>query len=334
MYLDFLRYIPLFYIDMKFFITCVLVCLQFFSLSAKEIRVLTLNVLNSVEHGGWNEYSWSKNDGKTRGQKVVEVILKSQADIVCIQEYTHNNEWIKEELERTTGEMWNIRILPRNCAIVSKFPIRPHGNMFLTPVQVEENKCINVISAHQFVYMYLPYAIHEGMPVEKACKEAACLNQGAYWKAMVEEVSMAQKKGEPVVLAGDFNEPSHLDYSTKAMKMGLVKTNRLSGLMSNLLLDCMHLKDAWVEKRIKENADECTLRGMTWSPTTWDYKKETDDQRIDFIYYTPENIVFVDAKLVGEIPVVEVVGDKVDIQVDRWPSDHRGILAVFNVYFK
>ena len=88
----------------RIIIICLIFSLQIFSLSAKEIRLLTLNVLNSVEHGGWNEYNWSKNDGKTRGQKVVEVILKSEADVICVQEYLHNNEWLKDELERTTGE--------------------------------------------------------------------------------------------------------------------------------------------------------------------------------------------------------------------------------------
>lgn len=315
---------------MRLFVFLLLVS-HFFVLPAKEIKVLTLNVLNSIEHRGWCEYNWSRNDGKTRGQKVVDVILKSEADIVCVQEYVHNNEWLKDELERTTGVNWNIRILPRNCAIISKYPILPHGNMFLTPIRISDCKIVNVISAHQYVYTYVPYALHRGQTVEEACREAIRVNHTGYWKAMVEEIEIAQNKGETVILAGDFNEPSHLDYSVKAKNEGYVKSGYLLGMMSNVLLDDMHMKDVWNEKRKKEGLDECTLRGITWSPTTWEYKKGVDDHRIDFIYYTANGISFIDAKLIGEIPVIEIPGDKVDLTIDRWPSDHRGVLAFLNL---
>lgn len=301
------------------------------SLSALEIKVLTLNVLNSVAHGGWNEYGWSKSDYKTRGQKTVDVILQSDADIICIQEYIHNNEWIKDELERTTGATWYIRILPRNCAIVSKKPILMHGNMFITPIQLSKEKIINVISSHQFVYTYLPHDIYNGMKVEEACKKAIELNQNAYWKGIIEETNTAIGNSEPVIITGDFNEPSHFDYTPKAVEKGLVKGCGLKGLMSNVLIDEMQMKDIWVEKRIVENKDECSLRGFTWSPTTWDYRKGVDDQRIDFIYYTPNDFKYVDAKLVGEKPKIEIDGDFVDIQFDDWPSDHRGILGVLEI---
>lgn len=292
---------------------------------------MTLNVLNSIAHGGWNDYGWSKSDNKTRGQKTVDVILQSGADIICIQEYTHNNEWIKNELERTTGKEWFLRILPRNCAIISKKPILMHGNMFLTPIQVTENKIINVISSHQFVYTYLPYDIYNGMKADEACQRAIKFNQNAYWKAIVEEVNMAIGNNEPVILTGDFNEPSHLDYTKRAVEKRLVKASGLNGLMSNILLDNIKMKDVWAERRKVEQKDECSLRGMTWSPTTWDYRKEIDDQRIDFIYYTPTHLEYVDAKLLGEVPKIQVEGDVVDLQFEDWPSDHRGILGVLHL---
>lgn len=321
-----------FFIKMRFSI-CFLFILNVIGISAQEIRILTLNVLNSIERKGWNEYNWSGNDGKTRGQKVVDVILQSEADIVCVQEYVHNNEWLKDELERTTGSNWNIRILPRNCAIISKYPILPHGNMFLTPVKISDCKIINVISAHQYVYTYVPYALQGGQTVEEACREAIRVNHTGYWKAMVEEIVMAQNKEEIVILAGDFNEPSHLDYSVKSKNKGYVKSEYLLGMMSNVLLDDMHMKDVWNEKRKKEGLDECTLRGITWSPTTWEYKRGVDDHRIDFIYYTANGISFIDAKLIGETPVIEIPGDKVDLTIDRWPSDHRGVLAILNIEY-
>lgn len=299
--------------------------------AAEEIKILTLNVLNSVAHGGWSDYGWAKSDHKTRGQKTVDVILQSEADIICIQEYTHNNEWLKDELERTTGENWYIRILPRNCAVISKKTILMHGNMFVTPIQITPEKKINVISSHQFVYTYLPYDIYNGTKVEEACKRAARLNQNAYWKAIVEEMNTAIGNNEPVVLAGDFNEPSHLDYTPQAVRKGLVKAAGLTGIMSNTLIDSMRMKDIWVEKRIAENKDECSLRGFTWSPTTWDYRKGVDDQRIDFIYYTPQDFEYAGAQLLGETPRVKIEGDGVDLPFADWPSDHRAVLGILRL---
>ena len=302
-----------------------------FHLYAQDVKVLTMNVLNSVLHGGWNDYNWSKEDGRTRGQKTVEVIIKSQADIICIQEYLHNNEWIKEELERTTGEKWNIRILPRNCAIISKYTILPHGNMFLTPIKLTSGRVINVISSHQFVYTYLPYDLSNGMNAKDACQRAIKYNQNAYWKAIVEEMNGAMERKEPVILTGDFNEPSHLDYTSQAKKLGFVQTDKLSGLMSNILIDEMGMKDIWNERRMADKKDECSLRGMTWSPTTWDYKKGKDDQRIDFIYYSSKDFEYIAAKLVGETPITQIEGDCVDLQINRWPSDHRAVLGTLRL---
>ena len=76
--------------------------------------------------------------------------------------------------------------------------------MFLTPVLISEKSHINVISSHQFVYTYLPYAINNGKTAKEACEDAVRLNHTGYWNAMIEEITVACKKGE--IVGGVFRQ--------------------------------------------------------------------------------------------------------------------------------
>lgn len=293
------------------------------------IKVLTLNVLNSIAHGGWNDLNW-KNSGKSRGLLITKVIEKSGADIVCLQEYLHNDRWIEKAMEQLTSEEWYLRICPRNCAILSKYPIQDHGNIYLTPVEIKDDLVIYMISGHMNVNYFLPYLLGS-KSVDEACDLVIKSNQDMNWKHIISEATNAVNRGQSVIIAGDFNEPSHLDYTPKVVKKGIVPATGLRGLMSNILIDSLGYKDSWVEHRKQTGKDECSLRGFTWSPTTWNYKKIWDDQRIDFIYYHSDVISCMEAKLVGETPNIKIDGDNVEVQLNPWPSDHRGVLAIFKI---
>ena len=297
--------------------------------SIDQVSILTLNVLNSIAHGGWNDPNW-KNSGESRGALITKAIIKSNADIICLQEYLHNDRWIEKAMEELTSEEWHLHICPRNCAILSKYPIQDHGNIYLTPVVVRDDLVINVISAHMNVYHYLPYLL-KSKSVDRACDLVIKSNHDMNWKHIISETKSAVENGESVIIAGDFNEPSHLDYTPEVFKKGIVPATGLRGLMSNILIDNLEYKDSWIEHRKITGKNESSLRGFTWSPTTWNYKKRWDDQRIDFIYYHSEAISCMEAKLVGETPNIQINGDSVDIQLNPWPSDHRGVLSIFKI---
>ncbi|SMO51814.1 hypothetical protein SAMN06265379_102179 [Saccharicrinis carchari] len=48
-----------------------------------ELRILTMNVLNSKMHEGWNDTGWN-GAGCSRGEQVVKVMIKTKADIICV----------------------------------------------------------------------------------------------------------------------------------------------------------------------------------------------------------------------------------------------------------
>lgn len=159
-------------------------------------------------------------------------------------------------------------------------------------------------------------------------------------KALLEDAGKEIKKGNLVLLGGDFNEPSHLDWQQNTKEM-----RNHNGLVINwdcsVLLYDAGFKDVY---RVKypdavthpgftfpagnKNAD---LNKLVWLP-------DVDERdRIDFIYYYPnpslslENVVIVGPSqniLKGEI----VENDSEDQFIEPagiWPSDHKGIFSTF-----
>jgi exonuclease III len=115
----------------------------------------------------------------------------------------------------------------------------------------------------------------------------------------------------PVFLTGDFNEPSHLDWTGRAVKGG-----------------CCQIEVRWpASERIIDAGltdlyrtafpDEVAHRGHTWTPTP--AERDVPD-RIDFVYANST------AKPISSAVVGESA-ENADIVVDPYPSDHRAVLA-------
>jgi endonuclease/exonuclease/phosphatase family metal-dependent hydrolase len=126
------------------------------------------------------------------------------------------------------------------------------------------------------------------------------------------EREVARLGDERIVIAGDFNEPSHRDWTPRASALGLhpiaVKwptTQRL---------EAMGFVDAW---RVVHR-DEIAKPGHTWTarPAPADHH-----DRIDFVFARGPALIVLEVKVIGE------PGPGSDIAVPNWPSDHRGVLA-------
>jgi endonuclease/exonuclease/phosphatase family metal-dependent hydrolase len=118
--------------------------------------------------------------------------------------------------------------------------------------------------------------------------------------------------GTAAIVAGDFNEPSHLDWTPHAVAAGLhplavawPATRRFQELGFSDLYRAAH-------------PDEVTRPGATW--TALDVTDDKHD-RIDFIFARGAGLSLHDACVVGE------PGPVSDIAVAPWPSDHRGVVA-------
>ncbi|WP_304252793.1 endonuclease/exonuclease/phosphatase family protein [Parabacteroides gordonii] len=163
--------------------------------------------------------------------------------------------------------------------------------------------------------------------------------------AIARFVSTAEKDkaaGRIVILGGDFNEPSHLDWTeaTKDMRdhYGLVVPWDVS-----VILEKAGYKDAYREKypdpvthpgfTCPADCPDIDLKKLVWSP-------EADDRdRIDFIMYSPfEGLTLTDMTIVGPKGDIlrgeratEKTADPIIAPLGTWPTDHKAVLATFQL---
>ena len=143
--------------------------------------------------------------------------------------------------------------------------------------------------------------------------------------------------GIPVIVTGDFNEPSHLDWTENYAGHGADRwvgnpgANPLKFRIKwrgSQLLHQVGLGDAYRSR----HPDEVAKPGNTWTPTyppnTAGRRPPGDqiDDRIDRLYYAQNKILVRDAAVIGEDD------HHSDVVYDgRWPSDHRAVVAEFEI---
>lgn len=163
--------------------------------------------------------------------------------------------------------------------------------------------------------------------------------------AMARFINVAEKDkaaGRIVILGGDFNEPSHLDWTeaTKNMRdhYGLIVPWDVS-----VMLEKAGYKDSYRVKfpdpvthpgfTCPGDCPDIALEKLVWSP-------EADDRdRIDFIMYAPfEGLSLTDVTIVGPKGdilrgerVTENTSDPIIEPQGIWPTDHKAVLATFQL---
>lgn len=164
--------------------------------------------------------------------------------------------------------------------------------------------------------------------------------------AFIEESRRDIENGRIVIMGGDFNEPSHLDW--QADTKDLFDHN---GTVINWDCSVMLHKAGFVDSYRKKYpdavkypaftfpagnkaAEKAKLEKLAWAP-------EADERdRIDFIYYhaSPKTMTLKDCIIVGPAETVvrgKIVApdskDKFLTPESTWPTDHKANLATFRI---
>ncbi len=127
--------------------------------------------------------------------------------------------------------------------------------------------------------------------------------------------------GVPVFLTGDFNAPSHLDWTLAAAKAGRVPY--ALDWPASRLLERAGLRDSYREA----HPDAVATPGLTWTPGT-PHPRLTPGEtlgRIDFVL-AGGPVETLRSEILGETG-----GPDVDIAIARYPSDHRAVVSTFRV---
>ena len=120
-------------------------------------------------------------------------------------------------------------------------------------------------------------------------------------------------------MVGDFNEPSHLDWTEEAalagrhpMKVEYPNSKAMS-------------KAGFADAYRTLYPDEIKHPGFTWSPMYKTDDPTTHHDRIDFVYFKGKGVQLNAAKIVGEHK------ETADIVISPYPSDHRAVVAAFTL---
>jgi hypothetical protein len=319
-----------------------------------ELRVLQFNI-------------WQEGTQVEGGyDAIINEIIRTKADLIALSEVRNYNETnlakrLVASLKEKGFTYYSLR--SQDSGILSRYPIvnqemlypvkDDHGSITKALIDVK-GTLIACYSAHLDYLncaLYLPRA-YDGSTWEK-------LNAPITDVKVIEEINLASKrddalrvftadaakeleKGRLVFLGGDFNEPSHRDWIEE--NKNLYDHNGLViGWNNTVVLEKAGYKDTYREMYpnpishpgFTYPADNplVDIKRLAWSP-------DADDRdRIDFIFYHPHPklslkevaILGPNGSVVRNQRISETSQDPFLKPMDVWPTDHKAVLAIFNL---
>lgn len=271
---------------------------------------------NQLKVLAWNIWHGGHRYGNAVGlQRVIDVIKDSNADVVGLIETYGSGEVIADSLG------YYFYLVSSNLSIMSRYPIVETVKGFRSfnfgGAKLDLGNGQELLFLDTWLH-YLPSvykSIEDGKSVEYIIAEEGKTRHDEVQQILKEIKPWLDKSGEtPVVMSGDFNSGSHLDWieDTKKIHYGYVVEWPVSKEMIHA-----GFKDSYRELHIDPLLDP----GLTWTPrAATSSKKYGLRDRIDYIYYQGKSLRAIESKVVDYHPVM-------------FPSDHAGVVTVFKLAY-
>ena len=290
-----------------------------------ELKVMSFNIWG----GGANE---NKPIDET-----VAAIKAAGADIIGIQETRLESDPCTAEVCPATGESrakaiadaLGFHVYDQTAAndalwanaILSRFPIgKATAND--TGVEIDVNgRKVYAFNIHLDDSPYQPYQLlgieYGPFPYLKTAEEAVKAAEAtrAAGIALFREDLKAADGADAAFVFGDFNEPSHRDWTEAAVKAGHQPI--AVAYPTALAVE----GEGFVDAFRAVFPDEVAKPAFTWTPTTEPTDPEDHHDRIDYVFARAPKLEVLSAGIVGE------KAPEADIVVTPWPSDHRAVVA-------
>lgn len=272
--------------------------------AVNSLQVLAWNIWNGGDEARYAEDEAVK---RAKQQAIVDVIKASGADVVAMVETYGSGKAI------AAGLGFHFHPRGTNVSILSRWPVVEDVSVY------EPFNCVGAIvelpdKRRAAVYSVWIHYVDDIWtdPHSRDGRDAAELLSADGEGRQVEirailggiDEEMAKRPGVPVILAGDFNSNSHLDYVDASREQyGLVAEWPVTKLVTDA-----GFHDAYrvCRPKIDRAADR------TWSPR---FPEQIQD-RIDFVFWRGKSLRAVDAK-------------RLDQREPQWPSDHAAVWAKF-----
>jgi exonuclease III len=280
-----------------------------------EFKVMAWNILrsgNQIENGVDN---------------VADIIKEINPDIVLMVETYGSGPYIAKKNE------YNFHLVAKegtalddksvNLSIYSKFPfgerIDTDYPFFLGGIEIFiNNKKVRFFSNW---FHYQPWN-NKPEDMGKTVQELLDWERTEHRYNMIQKVLPYFEKyakesdSIPIIVGGDMNSPSHLDWSekTKNIHNGLVVP-----WYSTKVFEDLGFTDSFREK----NPNPIKYPGITW-----DHKERDDSHRIDYIFYKGKKLKSTQSKT-----YMQFFNEQIEINNKRfaYPSDHGIVVTTFKL---
>jgi endonuclease/exonuclease/phosphatase family metal-dependent hydrolase len=267
------------------------------------LRVMSFN----IEWGG----------AHVRFASVVDAIRASGADIVGVQEAEGN-------LRRLAADLgWHYNL--RNYT-VSRYrvidPFEADGKYVY--VEVRPDRVVALANVHLPSDPYGPDWIRDRRPPGEVLDLERRVRLPKI-EPVLDTLRPLHEGGIPVFLTGDFNAPSHADWTEAIASTRPFARYAFDWPVSRAVVDA-GFRDSFRDV----HPDPLAKPGLTWwakRQRIRDYNPGDGDpqDRIDFVWYAgPARVT--SSEIVGEAGAAGV-----SIAATPWPSDHRGVVSGFDV---
>jgi len=322
--------------------------------SKKRISVLALNI--------WQE--GTKVDGGY--DAIVNEITRLQPDFVTLSEVrNYKNTRFCDRITQSLKAkgLTYYSFFSDDSGLLSRYPIsdsltvfplkNDHGSIYKLKTMVD-GVPFAVYTAH-LDYLNCAYYLPRGYSGNTWVK----LRKPVVDKNKIEKMNVASKRddairnfikdanqefenGATILLGGDFNEPSYKDWTEETKDLydhnGLVYNWTVTSLLAeNGYIDSYREMYPSPIKNpgftYPSSNKHKPIKKLTWAPAS------DERERIDFIFYkTPGTLSLKSIKIVGPKAsikesqmIIEETEDEFIEPLDVWPTDHKGLFAVFEL---
>lgn len=313
----------------------------------QELKILQLNV--------WQDATQVEG----AFDALVNEIYEHQPDIVTLCEVrNYDNVNFTERLCQHLKER-GVIYYTFDCldgGIISKYPIQENSiletttiNRAIIPIGSKKIAVYAVHLDYTHYACYLPRG-YDGItwkerPLPSSVDEILQQNDASkriqQIKCLIGQAEKDLDDGCEIIIGGDFNEPSWMDWQEDTRNLYDHKGFVVPWTTTKILADSgyhdayrvlypsavTHPGFTWISDNKNKKVEE-----LTWAP------KADERDRIDFIFYKGKNLRVIDAAVFGPKTsivrnqrVEETSDDKIIEPLDVWPSDHKGVLVTMEM---
>lgn len=297
---------------------------------------------------------------------IINEIIRSEADLIALSEVrNYNDNSLAERLVSALAKKGLTFYSERSddSGILSRYPIisqtalyplnNDQGSITKAIIKVDQNE-IAFYTAHldyRNCSSYLPRGYHSSTwkKLDAIVTDTAVITADNLASMRDEAISdfisdaLNEKSlGKLVILGGDLNEPSFLDW-TEATKYLYDHNGVVMPWHNTLMLDKAGFVDAYRAKypnpvthpgfTFPADTPLVPIEKLAWAPDA------DDRERIDYIFYLPsDGLELQEVKIIGpkgsiirNKRVLEASDDPIETPEGIWPTDHKNVMAVFKI---